>query len=251
MRFGLRSILPLLVVLALFLSAFFVYQAKVFSVRKILCQTDHGDCPDYVQAELNTHLGESLFFTDFPQYGEEITRLAPFLASFELQKEFPDTVIYRFSSAEPKYRYVESDGRTWLVDSAGYVIGLADDTQTTYPAVTASITVEFHPDVRERIDPTLHQQILNVWETLRLQSLNESQFFLLNQKDGYLILPDGKRAYFTLAQAPAQLAKLSYLLKHFTFSTVKEPIAEIDLRFSQVILRNHLSTASAAAEVTP
>jgi cell division septal protein FtsQ len=252
MHFGWRTLLPLFVVLLCILGVFSLYQSKAFTVRKIICTTDQGACPDYVQAELNSHLGQSLFFSDFDLYAQDITRLAPFLASHTLSKTFPDTVNIHFTSAEPEYLYREADGRRWMVDAAGYVIGLADEQQSTLPLVSAQGSVQFRPDVRERIDQQLHTNILQVFETLTLQRLSDAQFVLINDREAYLQLSDGRLAYFTIAEAPEQLAKLSYLLKHFSFSTVKEPIAEIDLRFSQVVLRKELSpTASASAMSTP
>jgi len=252
MHFGWRTMLPLLIFLVTVLGIFFIYQSKAFTVRNIECVTDQGSCPDYVQAELNSHLRQSLFFTDFNQYGEEITRLAPFLARHELRKKFPDTVTFKFFSAEPVYRYTEPDGRTWLVDTVGYVIGLAEATSTdpSLPAlhtVKASSAVQFRPDIHERIEPELHGNILKVFETITLEDFGNVQFNLVNDQEGYLRLADGKVAYFKLDQAATQLAKLAYLLKHFTFSTVKEPIAEIDLRYSQVILRSQFSSSSASA----
>lgn len=239
--------LPLFIFLVCALGIFFVYQSKAFTVQTIECFTDQGNCPDYVQAELNSHLGKSLFFTDFNQYGEEITRLAPFLARFELRKKFPDTVSITFFSAEPVYKYSEPDGRIWLVDSVGYVIGLADTSPASLQSVKANAAVQFRPDIHERIEPELHANIVNVFETIKLENFGEVEFHLVNDQEAYLRLRDGKVAYFKLDEAPSQLAKLSYLLKHFTFSTVKEPIAEIDLRYSQVILRSQFSTASASA----
>lgn len=249
MHFGWRTMLPLLLFLLTLLSVFFVYQSKSFTVRHIQCVTDLGDCPDYVQAELNSHLGESLFFSDFSQYGDEITRLAPFLARYELKKQFPDTIKISFFSAQPVYRYAEPDGRTWLVDSVGYVIGLATNTDGALPMVSAGKAVKFQPDFHQRIEPELHQAIQSVFEAMQLENLGETAFHLLNDQEGYIQLADSKLAYFRLSAAAGQLAKLSYLLKHFTFSTVKEPIVEIDLRYSQVILRNHLSVASISATV--
>jgi len=249
MQFGWRTMLPLFVFLLSILGIFFVYQSKAFTVRHFICATNHGDCPDYVQAELNSHIGQSLFFTDFTLYGDQITRLAPFLTRFELTKQFPDTVKMTFFSAEPVYRFAESGGRTWLVDTAGYVIGVPNSSQASYPLVVAQPAVKFRPDFHERVEPELHQSIENAIQAIKQEHLGETQFYLLNDQEGYIQLPDGKLAYFRLSAASEQLAKLSYLLKHFTFSTVKEPIAEIDLRYSQVILRNQRSAASASATV--
>lgn len=250
MKKGWRNLAPLAVVLFVFVSIFILHRFNVFAVKKIHCFTDQGDCPDYVQAELNSHLGKSLFFSDYYAVGDQITHLAPFLARFELTKHFPDTLTITFFSAEPKYRYQEAFGQTWLVDEAGYVINLAEG-ETNYPLVKATVTSSFHPDVRERIDAELNDRLLTVFDTLKAHNLENTEFILLNQSEGALRLSDGKIVYFMLKDAPQQLAKLGYLLKHFSFSTFKEPISEVDLRFNQVILRNQQSNASLSAIVKP
>lgn len=249
MKLGWRTVFPLFLVILVVITIMVFHQTKLFTVRTITCQTDVGECPDYVQAELNSHLGKSLFFSDFYDVGEQITRLTPFLARFELRKEFPDTIHITFFSAEPRYRYAEPSGQLWVVDDAGYVIRLANP-DDTFPVVYASEGIQFLPNTREKIESTLHDELLTAFSTLEAQGLLEAQFILLSPSEAALQLPNGKTAYFMLEEAPQQLAKLSYLLKHFDFSTFKETIPEIDLRFSQVILRNYSSSASAAAVIS-
>ncbi len=231
---------------------FGLYQSKIFTVKHIICKTDQGNCPDYVQAELETTLGQSLFFTDFYKMGENITRLAPFLARFEINKKFPDTVNITFFAAQPSYVYIEKNGQSWIIDQAGYVIALADQ-NSSYPQVTAGSEVGFQPEVRERIDPQLHTFITATLESLQENHFDNIKFQLLSEQEGALELADGKKVIFKLAEARLQLTRLAYLLQHFSFSSLKEPIQEIDLRFSQVILRNTtaLSANSAAAQASP
>lgn len=246
MKFGWRKLFPLFVLGAVLVTLLALHHSRIFTVKKIICQTDQGACPDYVQAELDSHIGKSLFFSDFYEVGDQITQLAPFLARFELTKQFPDTITIVFFAAQPSYRYTEANGQTWLIDQAGYVINIAEQHQEL-PIVKASAAVPFRPDVRERIDAELNEQLLTVFESVQQHDLAQVQFILINQTEGALRLPDGKLVYFMLKDAQPQLAKLGYLLKHFSFSTFKEPISEVDLRFNQVILRNQQSNASISA----
>jgi hypothetical protein len=248
MRLRLQSVLSLFTLAVLGIGGAVAHSTGVFNVKQILCQTDQGACPDYVQAELNTHLGESLFFTDFYAVGNTITSLAPFLNRFELTKQFPNTIHIHFSTAKPAYRFVDIQGRIWIIDEVGYVVNLIEEGQPIpehIPLITANSSFPFQPEVRDRLTSELHQNLLSLFASLKEQGLTDTQVFLLSEQEAELKLSNGKVALLTIADSTESVTRLSYLLDHFAFSSVYAEVAQIDLRFHQVILR----TASSAATV--
>lgn len=212
----------------------------VLPVKEVTCQTDRGDCPDYVQAELNSYLGQSLFFTDFAALATRITQYAPFLTSYQIQKRYPDQVLITFQHAQASYRYQDQDGQIWLIDQAGYFISLAEDSNQL-PLVRISRQVGLPSGPGERLAEELHTQLQTTLQLLQQPNLTGSRFILLNQQEGVVILPNQQLAIFTLSNAPAELTKLNYLLRQFAFDDLKQPIREIDLRFNQVVLRQNLT----------
>jgi cell division septal protein FtsQ len=246
MRSRWQFLFPLFLLVGTLFAIYLAHRSQLFAVKQITCQTDQGECLDYIQAELNSHLGQSLFFTDFYTAGERITSLAPFLAHFTLSKQFPDTVHFSFTSAEPIYVFHDLTGQPWIVDEAGYIIATAE-ADIAYPTIYAAPSFTFQPNLRDRVTPTLHQALLGTFAAAKELNLQEAKITLLSEQDASLKLPDGKAALFRVDYALPELTKLVYTLKRFDFSTIKEPVTELDLRFSQVILR----TATTSAETLP
>jgi hypothetical protein len=246
MRSRWQFFFPLVLLLGIIVALYLVHRGQFFTVKQMTCETDQGECLDYVQAELNNHLGQSLFFTDFYTVGERITTLAPFLAHFTITKEFPDTVHFHFTSAEPIYVFHDLTGQPWIVDEAGYIIATAE-AEVAYPTVYAAQSFTFQPNLRDRLTPSLHQALLGTFASAKELNLQDAKVTLLSEQDASLQLPDGKTALFRVNYALPELTKLVYTMKRFDFSTIKEPVTELDLRFSQVILR----TATTSAQPLP
>lgn len=214
-------------------------------MRTVRCIADGQACPDYIQAELNTHLGSSLFFTDFYVIGEQITVLAPSYAHVEISKVFPDTVSFTFSKAYPVYMLVDQGGQPWVIDEAGFIIatGSAD---TSLPTVYTAETMPYLPRLRDRVAHELHQQLVATLSTTRSLGFEGARITLLNEREAQLDLPKQRKALFTLENSLVQLTRLGYLLKRFDFEAMKAPVSEVDLRYEQVILRT--STESAKSQ---
>lgn len=246
MRSRWQFFFSLIFFLGIIFALYLAHRSSIFTVKHITCQTDEGECLDYVQAELNNHLGQSLFFTDFYTVGERITTLAPFLTHFTITKEFPDTVHFHFTSAEPIYVFRDVSGQPWIVDEAGYIIATAE-AEVAYPTVSAGQSFTFQPNLRDRLTPELHQALLETFATAKQLNLQDAKVTLISEQDASILLPDGKVALFRITHALPELTKLVYTMKRFDFSTFKEPVTELDLRFSQVILR----TATTSAQTVP
>ena len=246
MRSRRQFIVPLVALLGIILALYLAHRGEFFTVTQMTCYTDQGECLDYVQAELNNHLGQSLFFTDFYTVGEHITTLTPFLAHFTVTKVFPDTVHFHFTSAEPMYAFHDLTGQPWIVDEAGYIIATAE-AEVTYPTVYAAESFTFQPNLRDRLNLTLHEALLSTFASTKELNLQDVKVTLLSEQDASLKLPDGKTALFRVNYALPELSKLVYTLKHFDFSTIKQPVTELDLRFTHVILRTATAPAQTAA----
>lgn len=242
MRSRWHIFVPVLLLTCLVASAYVLHRSGIFTIRKVHCIADGAACPDYIQAELDTHRGSSLFFTDFYTVGEEITRLAPSYAHVEITKQFPDIVSFAFSKAHPAYLLVDQGGQPWVIDEAGFVIatGSAD---IEVPTVYTDATMPYLPSLRDRLTPELHQHLITTLETTESLSLDDARLTLTNEQEARLDLPEKRQAMFMLGRSQEQLTKLGYLLKRFDFETIKEPVSVIDLRYEQVILRSSTESA--------
>lgn len=242
MRSRWHTFVPVLLLMCLVASAYALHRSGIFTVRTVRCTADGAACPDYIQAELDTHRGSSLFFTDFYTVGEEITRLAPSYAHVEITKQFPDVVSFAFSKAHPAYLLVDQSGQPWVIDEAGFVIatGSAD---TGLPAVYTDGSMPYLPSLRDRLAPELHQNLVTTLGTAETLSLDDATLTLTSEQEARIDLPEKRQALFMLGRSQEQLTKLGYLLKRFDFETIKEPVSEIDLRYEQVILRSSTTSA--------
>jgi len=243
MKFVRLLVFPLSLCGMVALTLLVLHLTHALTVKHLSCQINiTTPCPDYIAEELQSLTGKSIFFTQFSDKGNKILQHAAFLSRVEITKALPDSVKFSFSSLPAIYLLKDAAHLTWQVDQAGYMTTAA--TGNALPAVELAAAYPLRPATGEKIPADEHQHIIQTLDSLKsLRQSAELQFIIPAEAE--LVLADQKKVVFDPNHAAEQLTKLSYMLEHFSFQSLKQPIAEVDLRFSQIILR----TASASAMV--
>lgn len=224
------SVLILVVVLISHLGHFFV-------LKKIHCSIDQQSvCPDYVQAELNKNIGMPIFFVTISQQLHKISGYLPSLHQFQFRQNLPNEMSVNFTSASPKYAVkLNSGSDLFIIDETGTVIDQVS--QTSLPVM--SIPDELYPalSLRSTLDSKLNIQLQSMFTELEKHQLSPTKITLLSGDELELELPDQKVAQLRVTNLAQEVDKLAYVMANVNFSSIKQPVKRIDVRFRYPILK--------------
>ncbi len=211
--------------------------SNFFEIKKVTCTIDKEDaCPDYVQAELNKNIGKSIFFVDMSQQLNKMSSYIPSLHQFQFRQKLPNEMSVNFISASPKYVVKLSNSENlFVIDETGTVIDQVE--QTSLPIIT--LPAELYPSLtlRATIDSQLNSNLLSMFIELEKHQIALNKITLLNKDELQLELSDQKVAQLSVSNLALQVDKLAYVLANINFSSIKQPVKQIDLRFRYPVLK--------------
>lgn len=212
-----------------------IQHKQLLSFHHLNCRVALNSCPDDIQAELNKELGESVFSSAVSKRAQKITMLVPSLHSFSVTLQFPDTATVTFVPAPTVYFLHDLNHSYLAVDESGTVVG--EDPHPQLPVI--EVTPEFYAtlQIRARLDLNLHQELSSCLQTLSDQKLQFASLNLVSADELQVDLSNGKQAEVLPAQCEDEVPKLAYILKSVDFTSIKQPVRVIELRFKYPVLK--------------
>ncbi len=231
-----RQTLNYILLICVFVGAFLVVkEAKMFTIQKIECKVGSEMCPTDLTNEWQKYIGKSIFFTDFTQLNQQLLQRHPNFTLLSLHKNLPNQISLQYQTIEIAYGIQTDNQPILLVNQTGLVTN--STTQTDLPVVQFPDAQYTAVPPGTTLDPVLHLQILQMLDMIKTQDIPSKTLRLVDNDQMELELTDNKKVELRRDDIASELIKLEYVLKTVNFSSFKEPIKEIDLRFQHPVLR--------------
>jgi hypothetical protein len=206
---------------------------SVVPIKNIACSLEQSPCPDTLQAALRPLTNKSLLFTKLES---EIGQLP--LHAYELdtiRKKLPGTLVLAFKPKKNSYVLnVGENAEKWVIAQSGYA-------QQTAPTETLpEVFISTHgqsPIHDQQLDPTTHQLVQSLLDTLERYQLEVHKIELRSSTEIVLTLPNNLQALLSNDQTDQQVRKLSIITKNLDLATIDTGIRTIDLRFRLPVLK--------------
>jgi cell division septal protein FtsQ len=213
-----------------------VWQKHILSIQHIECSVDGNECPENIRQTLAQLNNSSIFFTRFDKITETVSQLDHSFQLISIEKKLPNSVKFIFHQVPELYGVQEEGKAVLLVNNSGNITRSSDTTELDIVKVPSQIYDQLK--VGQPIEAQFHQNTVELLDLLKLQSISYTSLSFLSKDDVELILKDGKKVELTSSEVSSEVPKLGYVLKSVDFSSFKEPIKTIDVRFKYPVLKS-------------
>jgi|GEM_PF-3216926 len=231
-----RQTVSYIFLLSVFVGIFFFAKlTKVFIIQKIVCKVAQDACPVDLTNEWQKQTNKSIFFTDFTKLNQQLLQHHPNFTLVSLQKTLPNQISLQYQTIDTAYGIQTDSQPILLVNQSGLVTN--STAQTDLPVVLFPNEQYTALPPGTTVDPVLHLQILQMLDMIKTEGIPSKTLRLVDNDQMEIELDDSKKVELRRNDIAGELVKLEYVLKTVNFSSFKEPIKEIDLRFQHPVLR--------------
>ncbi len=216
----------------------FAHWKNIFTIQTIHCHIEEQECPADLKTTWEKNIGKSIFFTNYDNINEQITKHNPILGAVQIKKKLPNEVFVTYQRIPILYKLVIQTSPTTsilLVNKNGQLIASSETLNIISFQVPSELWNSLHTN--SLLDPTLHQELTQFAEINTRQPLPIQTLTLTADQELLLQLTDGRSVQMRLDQVTTSIPKLNFLLQQGTPSNIKTPIKTIDLRFRYPILK--------------
>jgi cell division septal protein FtsQ len=219
---------------------FFAF-SRTFSIQQIFCAVNGQSCSDPFLLTTQALKNQSLFFANFDEVRQKISSLDPSLESIEVEKHLPNTVKIIIHDVPVIYGLKSANASTiFLFNQLGNIA--AQTETTTLPTLEVPDETYDRLIDKKPLDPQLHQQFSIFVVALQQKKISPQSVRIFSSTDSNTLdeiemhLDQNRTARLRLDQASDEVEKLRALLDSLDFSSFKEPVKVIDLRFKFPVL---------------
>lgn len=232
-----QLVITSILLLGLMSSILAVQASHFFLISKVTCTVDQSQpCQDFVQAELDKNIGQPIFTVNMSEQLKRISSYVPSLHQYQFKQQLPNEMKVNFTSASPKYAIkIASLNDLLIIDETGTVID--QQAQTSLPTIQLQEAQYQGLALRATLDPKVNMAFLHLMDGIKKHQFQVKQIVLVNNSELRLELADQKVAQLTIENVAQEVDKLAYILANVNFSTIKQPVKEIDLRFRYPVLK--------------
>lgn len=215
-----------------------LYFSNVFKITTVHCVQDVGEeCQnDFVKAELNTVLSQNIFLLDENLLSTQLYAGDPTIRLLTIQKSLPSTISVDVQSVIPTLALSTPGSDRILVLDSQYRIIKSAMNDPNVPLMLYDQDLALR--LGQKIDDPHVSKLLSAVLTLT-QAFPISRQVRVKGDTLSLNLENNRTALFTITSGlDAQIAALQSLRNN---ATIPEETAEIDLRYTQPVLRDKSS----------
>lgn len=202
---------------------------RFIKINSIDCQSQEGDCSQYLAGNISSPKGSSLYRVE--RELKQILKKEVLVNSSSIQYNFPDKLKIYVIIKKPVFAVRNSDKNIFaLVDSEGHVVSLVQNTNLPY--------VEGDNNAYSIGQKIGEETVFALGLLDYLDYLYQTKRARIENGSLHIELEDGTRVIFPLGGNEKQLVgSLRLVLSQKETSLSGKTIREIDLRFKNPVLR--------------